>query len=62
LINLPGNLDGGNAYETLHSYLHNAISPFFDAYVSVKSSQTFGSGPRDDKDGKTGAVCNTKFR
>ncbi|KAJ3212195.1 hypothetical protein HDU67_003972 [Dinochytrium kinnereticum] len=55
LIILPGPSDGGNAFETLHSYIHNAVSPFFDAYLSAKAVSVQGvSAIRDDKDSKTG--------
>ncbi|KAJ3331033.1 hypothetical protein HDU76_004259 [Blyttiomyces sp. JEL0837] len=56
LINLPGPSDGGNPYEALHSYIHNAVSPFFEAFVSARSLGTFGlsSGGRDEKDSKAG--------
>ncbi|KAJ1561744.1 hypothetical protein HK405_002984, partial [Cladochytrium tenue] len=52
LINLPGVSDGANPYEALHSYIHNAVAPFFEAYVANKTA-AFG-GPRDEKDNKTG--------
>ncbi|KAI9324196.1 dynein heavy chain, N-terminal region 1-domain-containing protein, partial [Zopfochytrium polystomum] len=47
LINLAGSFDGGNPYEALHSYIHNAVAPFFEAYVAAK---TTGAAPRDEKD------------
>ncbi|KAI8852562.1 dynein heavy chain and region D6 of dynein motor-domain-containing protein [Chytridium lagenaria] len=54
LIILPGPSDGGNAFETLHSYIHNAVSPFFDAYLSAKTIVPGTMTNRDDKDSKTG--------
>ena len=56
LLNLPGPGDGGNAYEALHAYVHNAIAPFFDAYVSAKAGGLVGvnNTGREDKDSKAG--------
>ncbi|KAI9204677.1 dynein heavy chain [Polychytrium aggregatum] len=60
LINLPGPGDGGNTYETLHSYIHNAVSPFFDAYVASKGGLVPSTGGRDDKEAKTGVPMAKK--
>ncbi|RKO87762.1 dynein heavy chain, N-terminal region 1-domain-containing protein, partial [Blyttiomyces helicus] len=62
VTNLPGQSDGVNPYEALHSYIHHALSPFFDAYVNAKTggmveARTVG---RDDKDGKTGIPMTKK--
>ncbi|KAJ3389103.1 hypothetical protein HDU92_001163 [Lobulomyces angularis] len=59
LIVLP--TDSSNIYESIHSYIHNAVSPFFDAYVSAKgglSGTTTSS--RDDKDVKAGIPMTKK--
>ncbi|KNC98573.1 uncharacterized protein SPPG_06258 [Spizellomyces punctatus DAOM BR117] len=56
LINLPGPGEGGNPYEALHSYIHNAVSPFFDAFAAAKgvSASSIDRHGREDKDNKTG--------
>ncbi|KAJ3021261.1 hypothetical protein HKX48_008890 [Thoreauomyces humboldtii] len=56
IINLPGPGEGGNPYEALHSYIHNAVSPFFDAFAAAKggNSSSNDRSARDEKDGKTG--------
>lgn len=58
VLNLPG---GGassgreSVYESLHAYIHNAISPYFNAFVSVKDVAAENNGKtRDDKDSKMG--------
>ncbi len=49
LINLPGpaSSESGSAsvnpYEALHSYIHLAVAPYFDAYVSQKGTGAEGS-------------------
>lgn len=53
LIHIPGPQEGGNAYETLHSLIHNAVAPFFDAYVSAKGGSLVLQA-RDEKEAKTG--------
>ncbi|KAI7825176.1 dynein heavy chain [Gamsiella multidivaricata] len=61
-INLPGPAanDGGlglsSPYEALHSYIHYAVSPYFNAYVSTKGGAESGASSKrpDDKDGKMG--------
>ncbi|KAF9287595.1 hypothetical protein BGZ68_001583 [Mortierella alpina] len=60
-INLPGpaanetGLGLASPYEALHSYIHYAVSPYFNAYVSTKSGAEGVSSKRpDDKDGKMG--------
>ncbi|KAJ3411544.1 hypothetical protein HDV05_002063 [Chytridiales sp. JEL 0842] len=61
LINLPGARDGTNVYEFLHLYLHNAISPFFDAFVAARSNQIGTTAPgRDDKEAKAGVPMAKK--
>ncbi|KAJ3101821.1 hypothetical protein HDU97_001047 [Phlyctochytrium planicorne] len=62
IINLPGPSDTGNAFETLHSYIHNAVSPFFDAFIAAKASSLAGSSTlgRDEKDSKTGVPMAKK--
>ncbi|KAJ3176317.1 hypothetical protein HDU87_005359 [Geranomyces variabilis] len=55
VINLPGPGEGGNPYEALHSYIHNAVSPFFDAFAAAKTvSSSTDRSNRDDKEAKTG--------
>ncbi|KAF9922924.1 hypothetical protein FBU30_006961 [Linnemannia zychae] len=61
-INLPGpaatesGLALASPYEALHSYIHYAVSPYFNAYVSTKSGSDGGVSSKrtDDKDGKMG--------
>jgi dynein heavy chain 1 len=61
-INLPGpaanesGLGLASPYEALHSYIHYAVSPYFNAYVSSKSGVEGGMSSKrpDDKDGKMG--------
>ncbi|KAF9438119.1 hypothetical protein BGZ76_009650 [Entomortierella beljakovae] len=60
-INLPGpaanesGLTLSSPYEALHSYIHYAVSPYFNAYVSTKKGAEAVSSKRpDDKDGKMG--------
>ncbi|KAJ3090057.1 hypothetical protein HK102_004799, partial [Quaeritorhiza haematococci] len=62
-ILLPGPGENGNVYETLHSYIHNAVSPYFDAYVTAKGGGLVGSTSsiRDDKDNKMG-MCSRLLR
>jgi len=61
IINLPGHLDGGNPYETLHSYIHNAVSPYFNAYVSSKSDNNAKTNSNfEDKDVKAGIPMTRK--
>ncbi|KAG5455414.1 MAG: hypothetical protein BJ554DRAFT_5177, partial [Olpidium bornovanus] len=64
LTNLPGaaSVDvlggvGSGPYEALHSYIHYAVSPFFNAYVSSKQAptDTTATRARDEKDSKLGA-------
>lgn len=52
LMVLPGYADA-NAFESLLSYIHNGISPFFDAYVKGRE------GDDGDKDGKTGIFLHS---
>ncbi|KAJ3048105.1 hypothetical protein HK097_010869, partial [Rhizophlyctis rosea] len=62
IINLPG-VGQGNPYETLHAYIHNAVAPFFDAYVSSRSGiagAVGGAASAGDKDGKTGIPMTKK--
>ncbi|KAI8818344.1 dynein heavy chain [Fimicolochytrium jonesii] len=55
ITNLPGPGEGGNPYEILHSYIHNAISPFFDAFAVSKNAATSSErSTRDEKEGRTG--------
>lgn len=61
IINLPGYLDGGNPYETLHSYIHNAVSPYFNAYVNSKSENNSKAITNfEDKDVKAGIPMTRK--
>ncbi|KAI8361054.1 dynein heavy chain [Mortierella sp. GBAus27b] len=60
-INLPGPASNDTGvglsgpYEALHSYIHYAVSPYFNAYVNTKSGAESASSKRpDDKDGKMG--------
>ncbi|KAF9336730.1 hypothetical protein BG006_007626 [Podila minutissima] len=61
-INLPGpaandaGLGLASPYEALHSYIHYAVSPYFNAYVSTKGGSDTGASSKrpDDKDGKMG--------
>lgn len=63
-INLPGpaandaGLGLASPYEALHSYIHYAVSPYFNAYVSTKGGSDTGASNKrpDDKDGKMGTV------
>lgn len=70
-MNLPGaaNLNdantsqGGQAspYETLHSIVHLAFAPYFDAFTQGQKSTSSGKG-RLDSDAKSGGVPGTKKR
>ncbi|KAG0320600.1 hypothetical protein BGZ99_004425, partial [Dissophora globulifera] len=60
-MNLPGpaanesSLTLAGPYEALHSYIHYAVSPYFNAYVNAKGGAEGVSSKRpDDKDGKMG--------
>ncbi|KAG0004346.1 hypothetical protein BGZ79_009578 [Entomortierella chlamydospora] len=61
-INLPGpaandsGLSLSSPYEALHSYIHYAVSPYFNAYVSTKGGAESGASSKrpDDKDSKMG--------
>ncbi|KAF8934382.1 dynein heavy chain [Dissophora ornata] len=61
-INLPGpagndsGLGLSSPYEALHSYIHYAVSPYFNAYVSTKGGAEGGASSKrpDDKDSKMG--------
>lgn len=59
LINLPDPGETGNPYEALHSYIHHAVAPFFDAYAATKlsSSTSVDRLGRDEKDSKTGSLA-----
>lgn len=56
LINLPGAPNSGepgqtSAYEFLHSYIHLAVSPYFNAYVNArhgKSSEASSKSKNED--------------
>ncbi|KAI9017153.1 dynein heavy chain [Gaertneriomyces semiglobifer] len=61
VINLPGPGDGANPYEALHSYIHNAVSPFFEAFAAAKASAAASDRMgREDKDFKTGVPVAKK--
>ncbi|KAI8619674.1 dynein heavy chain [Chytriomyces sp. MP71] len=68
VINLPGSAaakevsggaggaSGGNVYEALHSYIHNAVAPFFDAFVNANGA----AGGRDGDKDNNAAIPKTK--
>jgi len=68
-INLPGpaandaGLGLASPYEALHSYIHYAVSPYFNAYVSTKGGSDTGASNKrpDDKDGKMGMHSSLHF-
>ena len=45
------NIGDGSPSELLHAYIHNAVSPFFNAYASKISARSGAS----DREAKTGA-------
>ena len=63
VINLPGavvldeasssEVGSGSPYEVLHSIIHNALTPYFNAYTQGQR-QLAGTISRADADGKTG--------
>ncbi|KAF9161045.1 hypothetical protein DFQ26_004928 [Actinomortierella ambigua] len=61
-INLPGpgandaGMGLANPYEALHSYIHYAVSPYFNAFVSTKTGSEGGVSSKraDDKDDSMG--------
>lgn len=58
ILTLPGHSEStnsGNPYDTIHNYLHNAMSPYFEAFVSKK-----GLTSKDDQDQKTGVPVTKK--
>ncbi|KAG9288876.1 hypothetical protein G9A89_001252 [Geosiphon pyriformis] len=69
MINLPGPgaAEPGTAvtspYETLHSYIHLAVSPYFDAYVRAKGVSgegVVGTGGRTKPDDSKMGIPNAK--
>jgi dynein heavy chain 1 len=39
-------LNADNVYESIHSILHNAVAPLFDAYIGQKSNATLSLDPK----------------
>lgn len=67
LINLPGAPNSGepgqtSAYEFLHSYIHLAVSPYFNAYVNARhgKSGTEASSKSKNEDNKMGVPMAKK--
>lgn len=67
LINLPGAPNAGepgqtSAYEFLHSYIHLAVSPYFDAYVNARYGKTANetSSKSKNEDNKMGVPMAKK--
>jgi dynein heavy chain 1, cytosolic len=62
LINLPGPASsesgstGVSPYETLHSYIHLAVAPYFDAYVKEKgtNAESVSTSGKKHDDSKMG--------
>ncbi|CAM0135389.1 unnamed protein product [Umbelopsis sp. WA50703] len=58
LINLPGAPTGEpgqiSPYEALHSYIHLAVSPYFNAYVNAKEGPTSSDLKSKNEDNKMG--------
>lgn len=60
---LPDSANEASVYDTLHTYIHHAVVPFFDAFVNSNTghdslSQIVSTGDlrsRDEKDGKMAA-------
>ncbi|KAI8810266.1 dynein heavy chain [Cladochytrium replicatum] len=52
---LPGPADGANPYEILHMYIHHAVSPYFDAYTTAKTSAAGSNSEKSNKSGVTAA-------
>ena len=54
----PSGYNEQSIYEILHGYIHHAVSPLFNAYISSKMASSeiadFGSKLRDDKDNRLG--------
>lgn len=64
-INLPGAASGEpgqtSAYEFLHSYIHLAVSPYFNAYVNARhGSTTDTSSKSKNEDNKMGVPMAKK--
>ncbi|RKP02777.1 hypothetical protein CXG81DRAFT_10371 [Caulochytrium protostelioides] len=64
---VPGPSDGASAYETLHSYIRNAVSPLFEAYVAAANpggSRALGPGGATSgashRDARTGVPAAKK--
>jgi dynein heavy chain 1 len=49
-------LNADNVYESIHSILHNAVAPLFDAYIGQKSNASLSLDP---KAGISGLLANT---
>ncbi|KAF7729943.1 hypothetical protein EC973_003356 [Apophysomyces ossiformis] len=66
LINLPGAPSAGepgqtSAYEFLHSYIHLAVSPYFNAYVNARHGTTGTEGGKSkNEDNKMGVPMAKK--
>jgi dynein heavy chain 1 len=67
LINLPGAPNSGepgqtSAYEFLHSYIHLAVSPYFNAYVDARhgKSNEASSSKSKNEDNKMGVPMAKK--
>lgn len=67
IINLPGAPNAGepgqtSAYEFLHSYIHLAVSPYFDAYVNARYGKAANetSSKSKNEDNKMGVPMAKK--
>ncbi|KAL0081796.1 dynein heavy chain [Phycomyces blakesleeanus] len=65
LINLPGAPHAGepgqtSAYEFLHSYIHLAVSPYFNAYVNARHGTTTDTSKSKNEDNKMGVPMAKK--
>ncbi|KAI8066635.1 dynein heavy chain [Gongronella butleri] len=64
-INLPGAANATepgqtSAYEFLHSYIHLAVSPYFNAYVNARHGTTTDSSNKKNEDNKMGVPMAKK--
>ncbi|KAI8974487.1 dynein heavy chain [Pilobolus umbonatus] len=61
-INLPGAPNSGepSAYEFLHSYIHLAVSPYFNAYVNARHDKAEVSSKSKNEDNKMGVPMAKK--
>ncbi|ORX61965.1 dynein heavy chain [Hesseltinella vesiculosa] len=64
-LNLPGAVTAAepgqtSAYEFLHSYIHLAVSPYFNAYVNARHGPTTESSSKKNEDNKMGVPMAKK--